>query len=1320
MTFRRVAFAPTTWERARQSVLTPRVPRRTVVSVNPRQSSSGKGTRSVAVLGVAVSLLVTQACTSIDTTRQAPRATLGDDLYSVMCDRLGATVFSEDLDGASFHRVCHIGASGAYADTVDAGVLPVFPGAKAARARELGVAKLEAMARHRTELIRAFNGAFPSTNIPDRSAGDPNATLPLHTALLGFTQALTTLYDGNPYEPGGRPLMPAATEALGGVLGDLEQNDAARAALGRASGRRGYRPEAVGFGALATLLTYPKLAAFTRAALAVLAPAAKGAPALQSLLTAGQAELATTTCTLCNEPPILVSADVTLNRPRATSELLQRIFLDEADAYAESTEEPRFLVRRDRRGVAVPKGNIEGYVGTVPAPFSDVNSDGYADVDDRSRFTDEQGQPLAIDAPFAISGESHGPVDSAGRPTSELYDYLDVSRTFLASVTRDLAALLDPTTYAGGAPDAWKTEHEALMYALGAIPVLAGERAPAQYDHEAGKELAAAASCPSKTVPCTAYSRFVSEGSPLPDLVHALGQVLADPESDAVLVALETLVRDHEDVVARLLDAGLRVKAIADAHDELAANGEEPKAELPYATPIWDQVAAIVGSISERPGLVVAVTKALANDVIVTAAPQNSKIPESAAQHLGETVSAFATMLDQYRYNPADLNGVALNLTDGATSIANPHNPVDRTQPLTGDNRSMLERALQLIHGSSGVKACNKPGAKLHTKVVDWPLGDSYGECELFVFPNIGAFYLDALLPLSHPKRAELGVVAPDVTALMNFVGNGPSLDKLLEASSGIAGMTLHPSPVALNRLLFFGANSDAFGKLPDYDAKNAGSDTMQFISLAIDPVASRLCPKNGLGVPTCKASNSADLLRVRDFGTIFGWERLGFQSYLAPVVQAFATVACNPAVTTCDTTNYVGERLFMDLLGVLWRHWPSMAHGDYCDHTVASSDAAYCSGAGVNRYEPIIAEAALTDVVPALHAFAKVASTVQITVERGPKAGTTLSGGAVLERLARILFSQEYAADVGMVARSGKATTTWVDGTPQARVTVFSMLADALHGMDERFAKSSLPDAGARLAKWRRGRSLLVDQFLAVEGSGSSARFVNRAVPAALLATLRAVREQTNAHCPKRESTGSCEWASRELSTNVASMLAGPVFAGAVDAADALNQDESARRELERLAQFALLGENDPRARDGLLASLADGLQLAPSDGEWAPVLSAASAALRPKASPAGPGFADRALLVLDASTSDAVDPDRVLSFVLPLLVTPTDGGAGRAPLDVILETLADVNRYDARETTPLAADDIAFVMRTVREFLTSPYRGFAQLFAVVQNRTR
>lgn len=1279
-----------------------------------------KWLRAARVLGLATTVLVAQACNlGIDTERDAPRATLGDDIYGMMCDRLGASAIAEDLTGASYHTICHFDATGRYGDAVDSEVLPTptTEQAKVARARSIG--KLEGLAHRRALLVRALNQAFPDVRIADPTTAEPTDTVRLHDALLTFSQDLTVLYESSPFREG-EALMPTLTQALGRLFGSVEGHEPARAALMHVAGRQGYRPFELGLGAIRTLLAYPEMRPFVRAQLGVLGPKGAAAPELDHALNVVKRELLTSECELCALPPLLVDAPTaTPSRPRFAVENLERLMLDESDSYLPlGGSSPSYITRRDARGFAVPVGNEPGRAGTVLAPFADANSDGFADVDVLGRFIDGAGAPLALDAPFYLPSKLSSAPDAYGRTGASLYQYVDTTRTFAAALMRDALTLVDPTKYA--APDAaepWLAEHETLMYALAGVHVLAGPRAPARFDHEHDVVLAPDAPCSSVAVPCTNYQRFVGEASPLPALVHALGQLLADRDSDAVLMALETLVRDHEPVVARLMGAALAIKEIADQHDALAAQGKEPKAELAYEVPIWDEVAAVASDMTTHPGLIKTLVEALADPTIVTPHPQDVKIPEPGAEHLGETLSAFMRMRDRFNYNPNDLNGPALNVTDGGGSISNPHNPVDRSQPQRGVNRSMFEASAQLIHDATRVRACNKNGAKLHTSLgIDWPLIGSYDECELFTFENMGAFYLDALLPTTHPKRALLQVKAGDLNAILDFAGSFVSPDGLLEASSGLTGLTLHPSGPALNRLLFFGADSTKYGKLFDYDAKNAGSTTNKFISMSIEPVSPVICPVDALGVGAC--TNPDELLRVRDAAVIFGWERLGFQTYLRPQMKAFAEVSCNASVTACDLADDTGENFFLDLVRTLWRHWPAMDHDESCDHNASKSDPRYCSGAGANRHEAILGDAFLTDIIPALHEFAKVAASVEITIARGPKPGTKVKGSAIVELLVKVMFSQEYAASQGVTDFAGKKGATWVDGTHQAQATLFTLFADALHAMDERFATSELPDAAARKSKWRRARSQLVDRFLAVEGAGGAARFKNRSVPGALLAALRILREQVNANCPTRESTGECAWARTELGKKVSDALSRPTFAAIADVVDPLSQDEEARRQLERFLSYALLEVSQGDALRGMLASIGDVLQVLRADLELAPVLNAVAVAASPGGDDGGPGCADRAVQLLTAMSGEAYDRYHVLNHVLPALVTPIDGGAGQTPLEIILDAVAELNRVDAALTTPLDEQDYRFVMKTLREFFASDTRGFDQLYTIVRNR--
>lgn len=1128
--------------------------------------------RLLVVIGA--SIAATTSCHDIDTARIAPKkATLGDDIYGVFCDRIGASSLPEDLSGYSYNAVCHFDDQGRYADKVDVKALPPPTGDAQKTARQRAIAKVERMAQRRADVIQAINAIFPAdVSIPDLVKG--SGEIGMHDALFDLAQTLTPLYESNPVDPKGGPLLPSHTRALGKVFDAFGAKgtcaggttacsfDAdcgagicqhgARGAMSQAWSRRGYRPFQVGMGMMRPALAYPDLRKLTTSTLALLGPGGAASDELQQVLTTVQQELLTATSNVSLAGPFTVDpAKLQPNRPREDMEFVRDLFLSEDPGFAVGVGGSSMLIaRRDRRGFVVPAGNIPGMAGTVPLPFSDLDNDGLADVDAFGRFIDTAGGPVAVDLPFAIPGITTGDVDALGRPVSSAssYQYVDTSTTLLAGLVRHLTPLLDPTILAAGDPSAWQAEHETAMYALAGAKILFGEREDATYDY--GKEGAGG-----KLVN---YRAFKADESPIPDLIHAVGQILADKDSDAILESLVDLMANHEQVVARLMGAALRIREISKKHDDLAGHGMEPRAELAYEVTLWDEMAEIVGKITQQPGLLESLVKALADDSVVT--------QQGNADHMGYALSWFMSYRDEMTYNkngtrqdgtPGGINGPAVNLTISPSggSIQDPQTLLDWNAPQTGKNISLMQRSLQLIHDANGGPACNKDGARVNAKLgaisLQWPIPPfaPYTECELFEFKNLGIFYLNSMLPLAHPKRSFLEIKSSTLNGIMSALGAlGQSPDDMLQQSSDIVGLTLHPTPNALNRLVWYGATTDNYPAMPDYDSQNAGKQVDKFVHGSIEPVSTAWCPKNGNGVPTC--TDKSGTMRGRDVNTIFVWERFGFQEYLKPMIQAFANVACTPNLSSCDLDDFTGERIFMELFELLNKHWPAPDHGAECQKGSATIP---CAESGLNRYQPLLAEAFLTDIIPALHEFAKVAVQLsKITVKRGPAAGQVWTGAQVLEKLTRILMDVKYAESVGMTDRKGQKGTNWVDGTPKGQATPYTMFADALHGIDLRFdnacdcaKKTGLDkaecerdvnacraDAELRRGQWKRARSQLVDEFLAVDGEGATAAFKNPTVVPTLLATMRVLREQLNANCPDREVIGSCPWASRDLGT--------------------------------------------------------------------------------------------------------------------------------------------------------------------------------------------
>jgi hypothetical protein len=341
------------------------------------------------------------------------------------------------------------------------------------------------------------------------------------------------------------------------------------------------------------------------------------------------------------------------------------------------------------------------------------------------------------------------------------------------------------------------------------------------------------------------------------------------------------------------------------------------------------------------------------------------------------------------------------------------------------------------------------------------------------------------------------------------------------------------------------------------------------------------------------------------------------------------------------------------------------------------------------------------------------------------------VSGAALIEKMTRVLFDPAYAKGVGMVDRKGSATATAVDGTTLPQLTIFNLFADGLHKMDLRWAEACkglsgsaqtacAADAEFRKGQWKRARSQLVDEFLAVDGTGTSAKFHNAATARTLTSLLRVAREQLNANCPDRESGQACQWAKKDLGDKMAQTLSGPLFAALMDLQEKLRADEPSRRAVERFLAYALQTATDGDALQGTLASLSDLLQILADDGNFSPIFNAAATAASPTADKDGPGAGATTIRVLKALTGDEYDRYHILDSVLPALVTPMDGGKGATPIEIFMDTIADVNRLDAADEGALDTGDYKAILGTVHDFMTSETRGLEQFYTIMAKRPR
>ncbi|MCL2823446.1 MAG: hypothetical protein FWD57_05585 [Polyangiaceae bacterium] len=1290
--------------------------------------------RPIALTGAI--LMCALSCTEgFDATR-IPRpyeqhSTLGQEVFAVLCDRVGASVLTEDIDGRSYVRLCHADKDGNYVDNVDSSLLPPANGVAAIH-RNLAIAKLEKMAERREEFILAVDALAPDGEVDDPYVphGPKGAVrVRLYDALAEFIMRLDPLYHSNPLEAVGGipgPLLPASTQSVAEVLGVVERDQDALDAMAFIGGRKGYRAKHLSLGVVVPALRYPDLRDFLQNAVQLLSPGGAARQQYIQLVDVAHEELRTSAVT----PPLSAflinnaSGIAQPNRPRDNYEILQNVLLATDPSFAGAVPGPHFAVMRDYRGVALVTGSAPGIKDSVPAPFADQDGDGLADVDRFSRYIGLDGDLVAVDTPFKVSKASRvRDADEYGRALLSngqlAYQYVDITETLVASLLKDVGALFDPDPENG---------RETAMYALAGAPVLFGDRVPDMaYTYGQGDG--------AKTVK---YTGFDADTSPIVDLVHAVGQVLAHPQSDDFLVQLIDLFENHPNVMARVVGVALEMKSIADEHPEAGLKGDSF---------FWDHLISVLEKV------VVSGVRAEDPDAVTLLEEVLMALTNEDSLGLGSAYSKFMTYRDVLGYNPQDINGPAYNYT--TKSVSAPSTPVDRSLPATGDNMSMFHRSMQIVYDSTGTTACNKPGALFHILInvvgISWNLtyptslefvigcpttiNRNINWCDVYRINDLTQFYLQSVVEgdpklssIDNKGKAKLIVQDKCLTGISDVIGI--SLDDTFELSSGIDGLTTRPTHQALNRLVFFGATSTSFA-MPDLDPYLNSTGTLnqkvnRFISGMQEPMGTPLCPKNSMGVNVCTSLDTT--IRVRDPGVLFLWEQFGFVEANRPLLYAFY--------------KHDREDLFADLVDVVYFHLPASDHGSECaktgswDRKASDFNPRYCAESGVVKYEPMMAEQLQTDLLPAVQAMLKVVAGQQVDSNRY-RGGATGRGSVqrrgteVMATMTRVLFDPVVSSQNKVAYRDGRKTTVWNDGVTKVnQTTPFYMLAEALNGFDARFATAkdfTAEDRADRQAQWKKARSQLVDQFMAVEGKGTAAHFRNPAIPKAIAVVLRTLREQLNAHCPDREKGVECTWAKRDLSDKVAEVISDPLFAASIDLVDELRRDPK-RTELAKFVRYLLDDEQSDESLRLTLSTAID-LLLILRDTQTIPsVFNVVSSMFKTADEHTNTGMADIALQVLNVLSRD---PDEVIGLDDPLLFDRYRVFDHMAPnlveqiyqdplsdtvLEVLVDVLLDVHRLDSLATEPMAADDYRAVADVTRRFLTDETRGLEQLYELVR----
>lgn len=1112
-----------------------------------------------------VVLAVSIGCSHFDATRvPAAEETLGEAIVRTFCERMAADAFPDDVSGQRWKPVCRA-------------MVPVPDDAPP---------RVAALLAERDRLVAALDTTIP----PDT-----------HDDLGSFLGDMLPFYDPP------RERLPTNTRLIAGLLDSIAHDDEALAALARMGTRTGYRPLRLALGLIRPILSYPEFDSFADLALRAITD-------LPPDLPGGDTDgLVATEWSDIQRALSLQLASMEPADPLPAGQLstlaLTRDLLFTVDPAFSNGGASRYVVLRDSRGIALPHDRL------AVAPFADVDSDAFADVDDLGRYLDDSGALLDIPRPFPMLGESGIPRDPGGRALTSggavIYEYLNADRTMLAGVVRE------------GVP--WFSgDHPVMLDLTRGLPAMLGTSATQEHTY-GGATLT--------------YPGFDTSRSSAIDTVYALSELMHLPETEALLESVEILIRDHESDAAGVVDS---------AHYMLDRGDMYPAAALAAGNSLWDDMIEMAISFSHRPGMLEAIIRSFAD-------------PRSA--QLGDVYGGLMRYRDRIDYDPTDVNGDPIGFPLDQR--------VDRTQPDVDGNESLFERSIALIDGLNGVRVCNREGAVLHLSLgsisVRWPLIGSYSECELLDIPNVAEAYALTIL-----GRYELPLNDSILNALISFLdGLGVNVDDILQSSSGIRGLTRHPTPQALNRLVFWGTQMQADGVTPNN----------VFVHDLLAPVIDR----------------HGDDVVATYHGTIFAWEQPGFYEGMTPLLE----VLHDARWTTDDEGNYA----FGELLGNIYGHWPTRSHW-HTSHTASAPDFNHQDDG--RSYEECIADGMIEGHL--VRNMQRAASTLD---------GLDIDGQDGLDVLAEAANQMlDPDRNAGLRARDGSATVLSSDGSHTMEMSPAQLLLLALRNVDRDLAVTE-PD---RVDAWHRGRNALTTQLLDTDPLGTNYVFHNQRGRAIVLALLPFLRGRLAQH---RLDGDIVTWA-RELPGDTEDTLAGPLASGLILLLDHIQSDPASRDALIDLIAY-LLDESSPSdAFPATLYAGADMLQVLEDDTNIVPLAHALSAALAPNAQDlAGgvPGSPD----IENSVTTDAlglvrelqgIDEDHVLRRLLANLVAIPDGGEETTPLETILDVLGEVNRADPGAGGAYEVRDYESLFGEVTGFMLDERRGMERLYQVVQNR--
>jgi hypothetical protein len=385
-------------------------------------------------------------------------------------------------------------------------------------------------------------------------------------------------------------------------------------------------------------------------------------------------------------------------------------------------------------------------------------------------------------------------------------------------------------------------------------------------------------------------------------------------------------------------------------------------------------------------------------------------------------------------------------------------------------------------------------------------------------------------------------------------------------------------------------------------------------------------------------------------------------------------------------------EKLFVKVLVVLHRHWPSR---DSIDHQRTNpSGTRYAKMSNVRSYEPLIVDIvnqnelwpALTEGAPVLH---------NLTVNAG--AGTR-TGRQVLATTARYVFTPA----AGLPDRRGRTTTTTDDGTAVPALSPWYVLADGYKAK-----RAQIAESGAEGELWNEATGEVVDQLIRGELIGGAWRFRNPRFRGVVITLIDFLSERIGAH---RTAGDLTFWTRQDLPGSLERIFGGPVFAGAANFVLALSASPEARVALEDLFVY-LTTDSGGDAFVTAVTAAADLSQLFLDDRDLVPIARMAGKAMAPElgAVKAHITFVQRARVADESGTLSKM----MRGFF-------TEHTPGRTALSSVIDGICAVNRVspEADAGKFLAPEDFRSIFLNVADFLDDEKRGLRSFVRVIENR--